>query len=241
MPNEHPILFSGPMVRAILEGRKTQTRRIIKPQPTMRLELSELPATIGQWFDEKAFYWKCPFGKIGDQLWVRETWFYQEWLNIPLNQLQPVQYAADETMGALEDWRKMPSIHMPRWASRITLEITDVRTERLQDIWEKSHTFDECFREGIPQETTWDGEGAVPTPLALFIDLWNSINAKRGYSWASNPFVWCIAFKRMDGVKDHATYIDLDEDDPGAIHTCGRCGRPLQIVRPGKYQCSRCD
>lgn len=135
-----PILFSGPMVRAILEGRKTQTRRVVKPQPA---HCADLP--MGK---DLTFASACPYGQPGDRLWVRETWAVGTLFDYVRPSLLPkpdcesklaVDYAANpRRIWHSEDqgrWR--PSIHMPRWASRITLEITSVRVERLQDISHK--------------------------------------------------------------------------------------------------------
>ena len=140
---ERPILFSTPMVRAILDGRKTQTRRIIKPQPYV---LNSTSAELNQLFKDGLMHRACPYGKIGDLLWVRETWAdLTEGYGTPWERfnLKPpfIWYKADGDQpdignGAsqLESWK--PSIFMPRWASRITLRITNVRVERLQDISE---------------------------------------------------------------------------------------------------------
>lgn len=190
---ERPILFSGPMVRAILEGKKTQTRRVVKPQPDQQhaLALPPLPAS-------------CPYGKPGDRLWVREriSWEHAggNWLG--------VTYAADghyeEFLEPPVDWntddppKTRPSIHMPRWASRLTLEITEVRVQRLQDISEE-----DAIAEGMPNfiGRTVNGIAVVrqsPTPREEFATLWDSINGKRpGCSWSDNPCVWAITFRRI--------------------------------------------
>ena len=191
---ERPIIFNGEMVRAILEGRKTQTRRVVKPLTYKKQE------------------WRlnCPYGAPGDQLWVRETWAYcykcaGKGIGGQFDMLTPkgVVYKEDrrcvgfafETCHFINpktretEWKWRPSIHMPRWASRLQLEVTEVRVERVQEI-----TAEDCLREGI-----------VPTPgdsfaqvKLLFRDLWDSINAKRGYSWEANPWVWAVSFRRID-------------------------------------------
>ncbi len=157
---EKPIIFSTEMVRAILEGRKTQTRRVVKPQPpegeTVHVAYSE---TWGV---------KCPYGKPGDQLWVRETW------NGTKN--TGFYYRADPGTCAGK-WK--PSIHMPRHASRMYLGIINVRIEPLQYI-----TVREAKAEGV--ENLWE-----------FVKLWDTINAKRGYPWIMNPWVWVVEFRRM--------------------------------------------
>ncbi len=175
--NEKPILFSGPMVKAILEGRKTQTRRVVKPQPPEgyrqwgRCINGNVAFTDHPLQGEKGnvINIKGPYGDEGDHLWVRETW-------VDLGNGLGVAYKADPR-GIVTKWR--PSIFMPRSLSRITLEITGVRVERLQDI-----TDDDAKAEGV---------GGVGT----FGVLWNEINAKRGHSWDTNPYVWCIEFRRI--------------------------------------------
>jgi len=154
---ERPILFSGPMVRAILDGRKTQTRRPVKPQPFV--------ATPSM-FDVS----KCPIGQPGDRLWVRETW--------TKNTNGVVWYRADRHPIAGGLWR--PSIHMPRWASRITLEITRVWVERVQDIME-----DGAIREGMVRVDRC-------SPFQMFRDTWQSIYG----TWDANPWVWAVEFRR---------------------------------------------
>lgn len=171
-PREHPILFSGPMVRAILDGKKTQTRRVMTPQPGHGV----MQPVVGQYFQKP-----CPFGVIGDRLWVRETF---------------ATYSGDEgTSGLLYradpmfdtttvfDWTWKPSIHMPRWASRLDLEITGLRVERIQDITEE-----DAQAEG---RTLQDFGSGGP---GYFPHTWDALNAKRGFSWAANPWVWVIGF-----------------------------------------------
>ncbi|ELY4868778.1 hypothetical protein SM108_004056 [Cronobacter sakazakii] len=219
---ERPIIFNGEMVRAILDGRKTQTRRIMKPQPT--------PCTLekgGHWWPSNVFKtmlhieeemqngkggWgglvgdACPFGDIGDRIWVRET--FQGPL-IPEDELSGFlgenpdkfespaycEYAADggprpEYIDADDNtrhgWR--PAIHMPRWASRILLEITDVRVERLNTISEE-----DAKAEGAPTECCVIGD----KHFLGFRSMWKSIYGDE--SWQANPWVWVIEFKRIDG------------------------------------------
>ncbi|MFA5324307.1 MAG: hypothetical protein WC373_16650 [Smithella sp.] len=190
---ERPILFSGEMVRAILAGRKTQTRRVVKPQPKWIAD-PNIPFKTDD-ANPKGII-KCPYGQPGNFLWVRETW--ATWSS--LNHLAPsgirpkpaLEYKADGCLtisgGKIADrgkWR--PSIHMPRWASRITLEITDVRVERVQDISEYDA---EC--EGAETASPKEATGARFRPA--FHDLWDSINAKRGLGWNANPWIWCLTF-----------------------------------------------
>lgn len=219
---ERPILFSAPMVRAILDGRKTQTRRIIKPQPDKTRAAGKTVIQVADYCTGapehgKAYYWRaghygtwnsseafhCPQGKPGDRLWVRET-FYSD--DPPVN--EHVYYRADgeDCAGfAGETFRPpwTPSIYMPRNLSRIDLLITDIRAERLQDISEA-----EAVAEGIkrPEEITaaeadvWEGAekiyfDALNQPRAVFRRLWESINGAD--SWAANPWVWVITFERV--------------------------------------------
>jgi hypothetical protein len=183
------------MVRAILDGRKTQTRRRVK---------FEWCQSADDLMRQAAFdpAYKCPHGVVGDRLWVRETWAMEGTDGTsPL----PLQYRADrDDWLACAKWR--PSIHMPRWASRITLEITAVRVERLQDITEE-----DAQKEGVEsvlyrEERFWRAYGHNPLPgggeltatrdaKRSFQTLWSSINGPD--SWASNPWVWVIEFRRV--------------------------------------------
>lgn len=211
---ERPILFSGSMVRAILEGRKTQTRRIIKPQPTpckvchpMERDIAKrdrLDAEQGWEYAHDNKLYHCaestfkevytdfsPYGQQGDRLWVRETWAK----DIP-GCPNGVTYRADH-LDPLGDgpakpitWK--PSIHMPRIASRITLEITRVRVEQLRSITEA-----DAKAEGVDIDVQKAG-GRVGDGYycARFPMIWDFINAKRG-AWTSNPWVWVVEFKRV--------------------------------------------
>lgn len=175
---ERPILFSGPMVRAILEGRKTQTRRVVKPQP------AHIPG-IGTVLNIDTITGRaCPYGNPGDRLWVRETWAHRRWMLGDASPNPTTVYRADgEDLKGCARWR--PSIHMPRWASRIALEVVSVRVERLQDISE-----DDAKAEGVTIKGTsrYDGEARD-----AFEALWCSINGAD--SWEINPWCWCISFK----------------------------------------------
>jgi hypothetical protein len=197
---ERPILFSAPMVRAIQAGTKSQTRRVAKPR--VRPSLLE----PGDWTDQYVLdlgnhEWlmrDCPYGAPGDRLWVKEahlldppidgTWpsvgdSFASINDIPAKYRNPghVIYRAD---GKLErDWRWRPSIHMPRWASRITLEVTGVRVERLQAISEA-----DAIAEGITHSTMND-------PRVEYRWLWESINGPG--SWDANPWVWVVEFRRV--------------------------------------------
>lgn len=195
-PKERPILFSGPMVRAILDGRKTQTRRVVNPQP------KHFPMTDGEtWFDVKTvmerFALECRYGIPGEHLYVRETWhgsWSKERALKPEHPMDVISYRADfgEDAKGLQ-WR--PSIHMPRWASRITLEVVNVRVERLLDISEE-----DAKAEGVEpkMDTHIAAKVAGDTPYRMeFWHLWETINAKRGYGWTTNPWVFVVEFKRI--------------------------------------------
>lgn len=201
---ERPILFSGSMVRAILNDSKTQTRRIVKPQPSADMKAAYLDGDSNWVFwsepvgEEVAKQWyppgsdrgiKCPYGKVGDLLWVRETWRpLAQHVSQCVDQ-NDVAYRAsvsDDFEDGLFAWK--PSIHMPRWASRITLEITDIRVERLQDVSEE-----DAKAEGVPPFDWNDGWSLRPVPA--FERLWDSINGAK-HPWSSNPWVWCVNFKR---------------------------------------------
>ncbi|KVR83069.1 hypothetical protein [Burkholderia vietnamiensis] len=202
---ERPILFSGPMVRAILEGRKTQTRRIIKLPHNNPLGAWE-PTTAGDCY-------VCPHGDVGDRLWVRET---HEVRRIgtetfegarPMRRYAGIAYQADDgraevdidldtfqALDAKESRGWTPSIHMPRWASRITLEITHVRAERLQAI-----SWDDAIAEGIkdPRRAAVRID-PIDGTVAQFRQLWDGLNAARGHGWDANPWVWAIEFRRIE-------------------------------------------
>jgi hypothetical protein len=201
-PKERPILFSGPMVRAILEGRKTQTRRIVKKEPPTVISNIRTPGEkviVPEWW-----FSYCPYGQPGDRLWVRET----SKATATEEGFDCIHYAADDfcreiTNDEIERWRKMRgyrkgngswvnSIHMPRWASRITLEITGVRVDRLQDISEA-----DAAAEGIRFDSDlmgpWEGHA---TAREAFRSLWGSINGQE--SWVTNPWVWVVEFKRLE-------------------------------------------
>jgi hypothetical protein len=211
---ERPILFSGPMVQAILSGAKTQTRRVMKPQP----------GSEAVRFLNHIKGWKCPYGKPGDRLWVRETWQLVGFGTGSGGGRATVRYAADNTENRIPDdgsyrwdidslWEMKapvrPSIHMPRCASRITLEVCSIRVERLQTI-----SAEDAIAEGI-REVTKDGDvvkycvfdkgdmSSTPwaemprDPVTVYRQLWDKINAERGFGWDTNPYVWVVEFRRL--------------------------------------------
>ncbi|MBD0758910.1 morphogenetic protein [Klebsiella variicola] len=181
---ERGMIFNGEMVRAILDGRKTQTRRPVKfpvHDKNLGCELAgnELAGELSA-----GSYLNSAFGKPGDRIWVRETWARY---NIDQNS-HDIAFRATTPADWPEEGRWRPSIHMPRWASRILLEITDVRVERL-----KSISDGDAIREGCSTADMKSGDCVAD----VFARLWASIYGDE--SWNSNPWVWVIEFKRVEG------------------------------------------
>jgi len=250
---ERPILFSAPMVRAIMDGRKTQTRRVVKPQPhedwklkscgILTCEAHSLHAEQVAIFDRPDGLnqpYKFPYGQPGDQLWVREAWRIgawdenrpafaldycdgasKEWIEVPdamgddgelFDRIW--QQSSDDAAKALGiqdryQWepgqspcRWRPSIHMPRWASRIQLEITVIRVERLQDISEADALAEgiQAYSDGtyrdynVPDDKVFD-HYTFASPVDSYRTLWDTINGPG--SWEANPWVWVIEFRRI--------------------------------------------
>lgn len=228
---ERPILFSSAMVRAILSAQKTVTRRPIKGIQIPSRSKSDSPdhqwiavvqdhprwgfaafgATEEECAAELALYGGCPYGRKGDRLWVREAWAADAQMDSiaprDLSQGEPILYSADNAIrqtgcSMITQGRGRSSIHMPRWASRILLEITDVRVERLQDISE-----DQARAEGIEYNETLDPADnrewrvydrehtGTNDPISSFESLWSSINGP--HAWNANPWVWIVEFKRV--------------------------------------------
>ncbi len=200
---ERPILFSAPMVRAILAGAKTQTRRIVKPQP--KWVYADCVPVKTEDADPKGEI-RCPFGQPGDRLWVRETWAVSG-LAFGMKPSRAAKiaapsawrYAADDTTGWSHGWK--PSIHMPRAASRITLEITEVRGQRVQEISE-----DDARSEGVQRDAEhgsgwidyrgWRGVEACSFAVDSFRSLWESIHGPG--SWDRNDWAWALTFRRVE-------------------------------------------
>ncbi|HBR3649333.1 hypothetical protein [Klebsiella pneumoniae] len=237
---ERGMIFNGEMVRALLDGRKTQTRRPIKWKQTRFTEIGEREdGSKWPWSEDAEhacdFWHPCPFGAVGDRIWVRETWATlgnedgccvdwegnlckgDERSAARIYRASCEQRPGDYGLWSIPDdaywkphtkehkfegaWR--PSIHMPRWASRILLEITDVRVERLNAISEE-----DAEAEGIDMEALYDSQDCYdciadhnmtgrPTVTGAFKYLWESIYGEEG--WKSNPWVWVIEFKRVEG------------------------------------------
>jgi hypothetical protein len=236
---ERPILFSGPMVRAILDGRKTQTRRVVKPQPppvdAVRARTGSdyglfrdrdgpfrIAGPVGVVCDmmgvRNGYQWACHYGAPGDRLWVRETAWYDREVIPVLGYRRAFFEGGDVRAQNARDGRtdrapglpenhtaelfalngslvRRPSTHMPRWASRITLEVTEVRVERVQAI-----TAADCIAEGIASRGM-DSNGPNIASALMYIEdyktLWDSLNATRGYGWDVNPWVWAVSFARV--------------------------------------------
>ena len=224
---ERPIIFSGEMVRAILDGKKTMTRRVVKFSDFTIDSITPLHIELvdGKYclFNERngwlIGYPKFPYGKIGDRLWVRETHhvvggiadYEIEEIKQGLQDVKNfVSYKADGYGNPCDGGWTTP-MFMPRWASRILLEIIDIRVERLQDISEA-----DALKEGIrnynfemeDSPDTYvgythlqkdDGKSTLyKTPAIAFERLWDTLNAKKGYPWSSNPWVWAIEFKVIE-------------------------------------------
>ncbi|MFG8814706.1 hypothetical protein ACEPW0_03340 [Pseudomonas aeruginosa] len=205
-PRERPILFNEQMVRAILEGRKTVTRRVMKPQPDFLGSMVD-PNTPFKTLDAGLHARiTCPHGQPGDRLWVREAWAADAQVDAiaprDLSQGEPIWYPADFSVrqtgcSMISKGRGRPSIHMPRWASRILLEITAVRVERLQDISEE-----QALAEGVHGEPCDHARQACSdigcwgdTAKGAFGFLWEQLNGAG--AWQANPWVWVVEFKRV--------------------------------------------
>ncbi len=229
---EKPILFNSEMVKAVLEGRKTQTRRVIKNACDIIQDWDDKDKSYGPYYeDQYGDFHKsieaCPYGQIGNKLWVRETFTYHRNFGEDVKPDAPIIYKADkdncgqypceinnETILVSQKMPWKPSIFMPKSACRIWLEITDIRVERVRDIGES-----ESIKEGVSKYKTaglrgWMYYNEDNLPLrtyellrdtrvcgcarSSFLSLWDSINEKRGYPWESNPWVWVVEFKRID-------------------------------------------
>ncbi len=206
---EHPLLMQGPLVRATLEGRKTQTRRPIKPQPDDDIVDVEYDAIADLWLGNtqedndlgytSSWAMRCPLGQAGDRLWVRETWTAA--MHDPKGPADCL-YRADDNRGVedLAEAKWTPSIHMPRWACRLVLPLVSVRVERVQDI-----TDEDAKAEGVerisagPGWECWMGYGpssSCKTARDSFRSLWISIYGEE--SWDANPWVWVAEWKEIE-------------------------------------------
>lgn len=210
---ERGMIFNGEMVRAILDGRKTQTRRPIKWKQTRFTEIGEREdGSKWPWSEDAEhagdFWHPCPFGAVGDRIWVRETFCTvddtqyggEKWVDYRATPKFEASHPAgwDCAPNDAEALKWRPSIHMPRWASRILLEITNVRVERLNAISQEDAQAEGMELTGWrPTYSDPDSGGEVMTPYDNFAELWSSIYGEEG--WKSNPWVWVIEFKRVEG------------------------------------------
>lgn len=217
---ERPIIFSGEMVKAILDGKKTMTRRVVKFRDFTTDSITPLHIELvdGKYclFNERngwlIGYPKCKFGEIGDRLWVRETHhvvggtadYEIEEIKQGLQDIKNfASYKADGYGNPCDGGWTSP-MFMPRWASRILLEITDIRVERLNDISEA-----DCEKEGFrfyplsricfkPCSTKHPSGHGSNNYKSIFGEYWDTLNAKKGYPWSSNPWVWVVEFKVVE-------------------------------------------
>jgi hypothetical protein len=230
---EHPIIFSGEMVRAIIDWRKTQTRRVVKHAPPDTDPPTDWVWGLydGLWYPHDGEYpdeghydtYTCPYGQPGDELYIKEAWRTFSGMDERNatdmaesckeagwdSPWAPIQYEAD---GHRDNWDVVPhdepgryrhARFMPKWLSRLTLRVTNVRVERVQEINEK-----ECWAEGLvrvdkplrnlARATPVRGAPQLTVPRQAFAQLWDSINTKRGFGWDINPWVWVIEFERVE-------------------------------------------
>ncbi|RVC47604.1 hypothetical protein EN781_00260 [Mesorhizobium sp. M4A.F.Ca.ET.090.04.2.1] len=226
---DRPILFSSAMVRALLASTKSQTRRVLKPQPpswatfcqqpTMLNALHQwVPSGLWAWSEEEKkppsklrrwpvdaagdHYWLNPRYAVGDRLYVREEYsFCHSWAGVPPRDVipaAPVWCWADGNPSD-GDWTKpKPGMHMPRWASRLTLTVTDVRVQQLQAISETDAIAEGCPVSTVPgtigHPLCQVGFNEMGTPIFWYRKLWNSLNESRGFGWNANPWVIAVSF-----------------------------------------------
>ncbi len=199
-----PIIFQGWGVKAILEGRKTQTRRVLKPQPIGYDVAVDVLSYDHGVFEEKA--WReqhSPYGVAGDGLWVRESirctpedvYYLADGMSIRVADLEPDQDFWLQNYGGSRVGEEVtiPSIHMPRWVSRVGLEIVDVHIQRVQDI-----SMQDAVAEGWPDDGHLNNYGTGAVARDWFAEVWDSVNAKREFSWKANPWVWAIEFALLE-------------------------------------------
>lgn len=224
---ERPILFSAQMVNAVLDGTKTMTRRVVKLKlnddghflhagnhDLAHKQIIEVREQNGRWFGLSGYTTLasavCPYGKIGDRLWVRESWrtnsIYDNDKPSLIPDSAPIEYLANTISGDMAG-KIRPSIFMPRWASRIDLEITGIRVERLQDISDENAKAEGIAptpgRDIVDRWLVKNPKGSLSEysstqyPVDAYKSLWQSINGP--CSWDANPWVWVIEFKHING------------------------------------------
>jgi len=199
MSKERPIIFSAPMVRAILDGRKTQTRRIVKPQPMLADTVVYYNGPLGEWrwrnerIDEDGAL-RCPYGGVGGVLWVRESFHTSPHFGC-LYRADYDDDARPPKVVAPGGWK--PSIHMPRSLSRIDMETTGIRVERLQEISEADAQAEgaRCVDAVTGREVLFPIGSRIGSYRVHYRAIWESIHGAG--SWDANPFVWVIEFKRI--------------------------------------------
>ena len=230
---ERPIIFSALLIPGLLDGSKTQTRRVIKPQPSCDCINPNWHGQIIDWkgwkyegregwfcyrcgsglhaYDEWSSHGIiCPYGQVGDRLWCKETWAIAR---CTVGEYVDVMYKADQGMGRLQlktvpwfEGLKLPKDcdiwhsgrFMPRWASRILLEITEVRVERLQEITDADAIASGASVFPLLTGVTLSGAPGLASARYAYLQFWDSLNAKRGYPWSMNPWPWVLAFRRVD-------------------------------------------
>lgn len=195
---DRPILFSGPMIRALLDGRKTQTRRVAKlpASPSVYLGMNgagdHVFPSSGSWGGQ----WRAPYA-LGDRLWVREAWRADQ----ALDKLKPremsgrgfIHLDADGEPATRSAWgRRRPGMFMPRWASRLTLTVTDVRVQRVQEVSAVDAEAEGCSEGHTVEPISGIAEGW--SARSAFRALWDGLNAPRGYGWDANPWVVALTF-----------------------------------------------
>lgn len=223
--SEHPLLFSAEMVRALLDNLKSQTRRIVSkrnsrgayvwerlvfddrvfvdpgpspagnPGPYLHVPMRPHPADKQDNPELWTVHRVYPRYQVGDRIWVRETW--AEWYDEDASEQRGYIYRATCATPATYKPKWRPSIFMPRRASRILLEITEVRAQRVQEISDADAIAEGACPPGthlVYGETVWN---CTPNPAGWFKTLWDSINQKRGFGWVANPYTWALAFKRL--------------------------------------------
>jgi hypothetical protein len=207
---ERPILFSPTMVEAIITGRKTVTRRIINPQPLNIISQGIGPASLRYTAEAVLDSYRtppalieCPFGRRGDYLWVRETWaahlLHDGKKPSDIKPGVKIWYKADNRVHQQDQGKWRPSIFMPRWASRLTLQIININAVKLQTIRRPDIEAEGVSLEAFKLHKQLDD--TINMDLAAqykFEQLWNALNAKRGYSWEDDPWVWRIEFALVE-------------------------------------------
>lgn len=227
---ERPIIMSAESVLALLDKRKSQTRRVINPQPPKQYDINASDAHgFATWANAAAGFWppenpiKCPYGAPGNRLWVKERWYIEKssadtWMNPP-NSHVTVQYSVGTEQktdkpiwdGRWNYWwtkyikprddRWRNPLFMPRWASRIILEILNVRVERLGDIDNEGALAEGVNRAGEGEIVLLLGEHGQPAMSKVIFDFakaWNRVNEKRGFGWHTNPWVWVVEFRVVE-------------------------------------------